>query len=409
MDAKEVPVNRFRRLAPTAALAAAALFVSPSLAQDAPPKEAEKAAAPSGKEEKVRRLVRAMKVKDLFLAEVGAQLEGQESMGVLPKGFAKKFAETADTEAYLDIVAKAWSEHADEATVDAAIAFYESPAGEKFTAAQAPIARSLEAGVQAWAMEASMKTMQALTMDGSEDEEMGGGETMEESKEEEGGLLGTLKRAKIFANETAATATLRNLGVCQAQVEATGKIDCDRDGIGEHGTFLEMTGTVGTRNGYRETGPHGPSSSDFSTTGTPINPAPASPSLAGVDENGIVRKNGYCYRVFLPDGARTSGFVHETGPKEKPGLAGGTGTVGVDLSETTWCAYAWPEKIGETGNRVFFVNQYGDIMQSPNEKARWEGTTNPVKPDAAYLGVGCTSQVAVGTADQDGDVWKITN
>jgi hypothetical protein len=80
----------------------------------------------------------------------------------------------------------------------------------------------------------------------------------------------------------------------------------------------------------------------------------------------------------------------------------------VDLSEVVWCAYAWPETIGDTGRRAFFVNQAGDVMQSANEKAKWEGEKGP-PGNAAFVGAGITGQVAVGTAGRDGEIWKVTN
>jgi hypothetical protein len=227
------------------------------------------------------------------------------------------------------------------------------------------------------------------------------------------GLLGNLKRAKMSANETAAIATLRNLTSCQAQIECSGKIDCDNDGIGEYGTFLELTGSTPVRKGFREfkgserIGNSG--ASDFSQTGSRVKPAILSPVLAGVDENGVVRKNGYCYRIYLPDTANPAGFVHETGPKEKVGLAGGTKEICVDLSETTWCAYAWPEKWGDSGKRAFFVCQSGDILKSSNEKAKWAGLDKPVPPETAFTGAGITGESAVGTLGRDGEVWEVVN
>ena len=37
--------------------------------------------------------------------------------------------------------------------------------------------------------------------------------------------------------------------------------------------------------------------------------------------------------------------------------------VNADLSETTWCAYAWPVNYQQSGNRTFFTNQGGDVHQ----------------------------------------------
>jgi hypothetical protein len=206
----------------------------------------------------------------------------------------------------------------------------------------------------------------------------------------------------IELNERTAIATLRNLASCQAQIQTSGKIDCDNDGIGEYGTFLEMTGSTGVRKGFTA---GNPSSSDFTTQGTPVNPPILSPAMASVSAEGMVAKKGYFYMIFLPDTQSPASFVHET---SGPALAGGTGRVGVDMSETTWCCYAWPIDAGKTGNRAFFVSQSGDVLQSANTRARHGGAT-VIDARSAFRGEGMTSMVAVGTAGRDGDVWKVTN
>jgi len=194
-----------------------------------------------------------------------------------------------------------------------------------------------------------------------------------------------LLAAKLSANETAAIATLRNLTSAQAMTQGSGKIDVDGDGIGEFGTFLEMTGTVPLRAGK------GP--------GPRLSPSYLSQSLSGVQPSGIVTKSGYVYVIYLPD-ASGKGWVHETGPSGTL-----TGPVNVDAAETHWCAYAWPIARGNTGNRCFFVNQEGDVLQSANDVARHQGVTVPVPPESAL----CRGNPAVGTVGADGDLWKVTN
>jgi hypothetical protein len=207
-------------------------------------------------------------------------------------------------------------------------------------------------------------------------------------------------------NEVVAIATLRNLASCQAQIQTSGKIDCDADGIGEYGTFLELTGSVGVRQALV---PGDIAGSDFSTQGTAVNPPILSPALANVDPNGIVTRKGYCFRIFLPDTTpRPYGCTYETGPAERVGLAGGTGKVGVDMSEMTWCAYAWPVRRGGTGNRVFFVSQMGDVLQSSNEVAKWEGAERAPDWKSALVGPGLIAPAAEGTKGNDGDLWTFT-
>jgi hypothetical protein len=90
-------------------------------------------------------------------------------------------------------------------------------------------------------------------------------------------------------NETAAIATLRNLVSAQVRFQAAGHADVDGDGIGEFGTFGEMTGADGVRADASAT-------NRGDVVGTPI----LSLSLAAVDANGVVNKSGQAFRVHLP-------------------------------------------------------------------------------------------------------------
>jgi len=216
-----------------------------------------------------------------------------------------------------------------------------------------------------------------------------------------------LLAAKLNANETSAMATLRNLVSCQAQISVSGKIDCDRDGKGEYGTFMELSGAVGVRKGYD---PTPPGASDFSVKGEVVTPSVLSPVFSRVDGNGFATKSGYVLVIYLPDAAAgVAGFVHEAGPASGPSFAGGTGTVGVNLAETVWCSYAQPMLLGGSGRRRFFTNQKGDIMQTQNDVAKGQGNLTPIQPDSAFLGAGITSALAMGTAGNDGDRWLVVN
>jgi prepilin-type N-terminal cleavage/methylation domain-containing protein len=213
-----------------------------------------------------------------------------------------------------------------------------------------------------------------------------------------------LLAAKLSSNETAAIATLRNLTSCQAQIQTSGKIDCDRDGTGEFGVFLELTGTKGVRN--LDTN----GTSDIGSGGTVVSPAILSPSLANVDANGFVNKAGYAFMIFLPDNNATAAqFVHETNNGGTYDLSGGVST---NLAETMWCAYGQPIAYGNSGNRRFFVNQAADVLQSSNEISKAQGTAAVINGNAAFVTTGAkgiTSRIAVGATGNDGDIWKVTN
>jgi prepilin-type N-terminal cleavage/methylation domain-containing protein len=214
-----------------------------------------------------------------------------------------------------------------------------------------------------------------------------------------------LLAAKVSSNETAAIATLRNLTSCQAQIQQSGKIDCDSDGIGEFGCFVEMTGTSGIRQG---TDGASPASVVTYGTGTLVAPAVLSPSLASVNADGFVTKAGYAFIIYLPQG--DGDFAHET-------LTAGTyafaGSVGIDNSETIWCAYAQPVAYQNSGNRRFFVNQAGDVLQSSNDVIKGMGSTGVIMgtPASAFRAgsTSMTNPVAIGTLGVDGDFWKVTN
>lgn len=77
--------------------------------------------------------------------------------------------------------------------------------------------------------------------------------------------------------------------MCQAQVQTRVKIDVDGDGIGEYGTFAEMTGTEGIR-----------TDAAGSTRSAPVSPPVLSPALANVNAQGIVTRYGHCFRIYLP-------------------------------------------------------------------------------------------------------------
>ena len=216
---------------------------------------------------------------------------------------------------------------------------------------------------------------------------------------------------RLAAEEASAVATLRTLASCQAQVQAAAWIDTDGDGMGEHATLGELAGSVGVRKGLRagkgrpSDAGYAPLASTFEKVGRAVKPPILPASLREVEGDGFVRKGGYVFIVFLPDAAAPAGWVHESRQGGQPGLSGGTGAVGVDLSETTWCAYGQPSRRGETGTKRFFVNQAWEVLQSPNETARAQGADASFRPGAAFRGVGITSEIAVGTRGGDGDLW----
>jgi len=213
-----------------------------------------------------------------------------------------------------------------------------------------------------------------------------------------------LLSARLSANETAAIATLRNLSSAQAQCQASGVIDGDGDGSGEYGYFGELSGTDPVRafvGGAQVVG--------AVTITPPVLSGAFGNVAAGPNGGGVVTRSGYMFQMWLPD-ANGVGIVEDpAGGAAAPVAA----NVAPDLCETTWCAYAWPINRGNSGNRAFFVNQQGDVLQTLNNTMKYSG--NAIAPNAsaafaAATGVATHINTALAITDplkkgMDGEVW----
>ena len=175
-----------------------------------------------------------------------------------------------------------------------------------------------------------------------------------------------LLAARVSADEAAAISTLRTISSAQGQVKSSGAIDTDGDGNGEYGYFAELAGTVP----MRVASAAGPAAGGVHDKLFPT----VLPSAFGTVANSLVTRAGYDFQVWLP-GATMGGLT--------PGIAedAGGGKIAApfpdpDNGEILWCCYAWPMQAGGTGNRTFFINQEGDLLQWNNRSATpYSGTT----------------------------------
>ncbi|HET6202096.1 MAG TPA: DUF2950 family protein [Planctomycetota bacterium] len=191
-----------------------------------------------------------------------------------------------------------------------------------------------------------------------------------------------LLSARVSANETAAIATLRSISSAQAQVQAASAIDMDTDGAGEYGYFAELAGTVNVRGST-----------------SPIIP-PTMSGAFGIVSGSRVTRSGYFFQMFLPDAAGAGVAEAATGGNASLVLAD------ANMCEVLWASYAWPINRTTSGNRAFFVNQAGDVLQTQNDTAQYTGTTTTPAFDAAFVTAGSLgAQVAVNTIGQDGERW----
>ena len=225
-----------------------------------------------------------------------------------------------------------------------------------------------------------------------------------------------LMAARLSANESAAISTLRSLSSAQAQLQSSSAIDSDADGGGEYGYFGELSGA----DPLRISGPPGagitpPAPGVIGTD--ELTPAVLSSAFGNVLQDaateGVVVRSGYVFKMFLPAAGATALQVAEA-------VGGGAGILpDPDNCEILWCCYAWPVAVNQTGNRAFFVNQEGDLLQNLNRNlaASYSGFTGagavePVAVDAlsaAGAGIGMAAQLGVGAnaPTNDGFTWTV--
>ena len=189
-----------------------------------------------------------------------------------------------------------------------------------------------------------------------------------------------LLSARLNSNETAAIATLRNIISAQAQFQTTSRADDNNNGVGEYGSFGELSGSVGVRGG------------------AVLNPPVLSSSFRAVNAGGEVSRSGYLFAMFLPDPAG-AGLAEVGG-------GGAPAAVDPDIAETTWCCYAWPTNYGNTGNRSFFVNQGGDIVTTEDLNYSGPGAGPPSNSAFGGAGATITGNTASGMTGRDGNLWK---
>jgi len=190
-----------------------------------------------------------------------------------------------------------------------------------------------------------------------------------------------LRRRRMNANESAAIATLKNICSAQAQCQASGVIDVNKNGQGEYGTFGEMSGRHVVRGGTRC-----------------ITPPVLSAAFARV-RGGIVMRSGYCFRIFLPGKDCVPMPENDNGGAKAAGVDPGQ-------AEVVWCCYAWPAAAGKSGQRAFFINQAGDVLAAGNAKSKYSGREAAPDADSAFTGPGLGAALAVARPGNDQQLWE---
>ncbi len=190
-----------------------------------------------------------------------------------------------------------------------------------------------------------------------------------------------LMSARISANENAAIATLRSIASAQAQLESACAIDTDADGGGEYGYFGELAGGAPLRIFNVATGLPA-----LDANNMPLDPAILPTGFQATVLSGgeaIVERAGYLFKMYLPGPVVVQNIpgIAETGANGVGGATAGN-FPDPDNCEILWACYAWPVEAEATGNRAFFVNQEGDLLQTLNNEG---GSNTAVFYDAMVL------------------------
>lgn len=122
-------------VAPVAVVLAIAFCAMRLCAEEEPKSPAAPAAL--SKEDKVRKLLRLQGGEALAKMTMDKMLDQFKGMPGLPAGFADRFREKVNLKELTEFALPGYVKHLDDATLDAVIAFFETPAGRNL-AAQTP-------------------------------------------------------------------------------------------------------------------------------------------------------------------------------------------------------------------------------------------------------------------------------
>ena len=211
-----------------------------------------------------------------------------------------------------------------------------------------------------------------------------------------------LMSARLSANEAAAISTLRSITSAQAQLQSSAAIDTDADGAGEYGYFGELSGVDPLRVSNAGVPAAG-------TVGTDeLVPAILSSAFGNVAAS-VVQRQGYMFQMWLPN-ATAAGLV----PGVAEALTGGAGATlpNPNNGELLYCCYAWPADYNKTGNRAFFTNQEGDLLQCLNRSLTpYDGAVKtPGFAEAFTVAGDMGSALRIGVAGgADNTIWVPVN
>ena len=211
-----------------------------------------------------------------------------------------------------------------------------------------------------------------------------------------------LMSARLSANEAAAISTLRSVTSAQAQLQSSAAIDTDADGAGEYGYFGELSGADPLRVSAAGVPAAGVVGTDE------LKPAILSSAFGNV-ANSVVQRQGYIFQMWLPN-ATAAGLV--PGIAEAPTGGSSATFPNPNNGELLYCCYAWPADYNKTGNRAFFTNQEGDLLQCLNRSLTpYDGAVKTPGFSEAFTVAGdMGSALRIGVAGgADNTIWVPVN
>lgn len=116
--------------------------------------------APS--EEKVRKLLELTGAAELGDQMMAGMLERFQAMPGMDPAFLKRFRERARPASLIELIIPIYQRHLDEKTVDAAIAFYDSPEGRALTKVQPQIMQEAMAAGAVWGRKLAQEVMEEM-------------------------------------------------------------------------------------------------------------------------------------------------------------------------------------------------------------------------------------------------------
>ena len=156
------------------------------------------------------------------------------------------------------------------------------------------------------------------------------------------GYVKKMSSSKGQANESAVMANLTTIKTAQNSFKMRKVLDLNSNGSGEYGFFKELAGEKTAR------------TSSNNSTMTHLSSF-LSKAWINADKDGVLKKNGYFYRLCI-----IYGDSYYPTPEEYMEGRDNDGELD-ETAENDYLVIAWPQYPGKSGNKIFYMFSNGDI------------------------------------------------